>query len=107
MATRIIPKTLGGKLKEAREAKRLLQSEVAKSTGIKQSVISKYENNEVKKPTKKILQQFAELYEVEISYLTTDYYSFDHFPHEIKLWASTPECMPFILTAYADYLKSK
>jgi len=107
MATRIIPKTLGGKLKEAREAKKLYQSEVAERTEIPQSVISKYENDQVVRPTEEILKKFADLYDVEMSYLTTDHYALDHLPIEIKLWAATPEAKPFVIQAYMEYLKSK
>lgn len=107
MATRIIPKTLGGKLKEAREAKKLYQSDVAERTGILQSVVSKYENDQVAKPTEEILQKLADLYEIELSYLTTDHYALDHLPSEIKLWAATPEAKPFIIQAYMEYLKTQ
>jgi transcriptional regulator with XRE-family HTH domain len=107
MSTRIIPRTLGGKLKEAREAKKLFQSEVAERTGILQSVVSKYENDQIVKPTEEILQKFADLYEIELSYLTKDYHNLDHLLPEVRYWVRNPESKPFLMDAYMKYLQTK
>lgn len=61
-------KTLGDRLRNAREQKNLTQIDVAKRTGINNKTISNYENN-VSSPDPEALKEFAILYETSVDYL--------------------------------------
>ncbi len=62
-------KTLGDRLKSAREKQGLTQIDVYKSTGISNKTISNYENN-VSKPDPETLKELSILYETSTDYLT-------------------------------------
>jgi transcriptional regulator with XRE-family HTH domain len=61
-------KTLGDRLKNAREKKNLTQVYVSKRTGINNKTISNYENN-VSSPDPETLKIFTEVYETSADYL--------------------------------------
>ncbi|MCX8129866.1 MAG: helix-turn-helix domain-containing protein [Clostridia bacterium] len=61
-------KTLGDRLRNARERKNLTQIDVSKQTGINNKTISNYENN-VSSPDPLTLKLFAEVYETSTDYL--------------------------------------
>lgn len=61
-------KTLGDRLKNAREKKNLTQVYVSKKTGINNKTISNYENN-ISSPDPETLKIFAEVYETSADYL--------------------------------------
>lgn len=61
-------KTLGDRLRNAREAKNLTQKAVYDLTGINNKTISNYENN-VSSPDPETLKVFADLYEVSVDNL--------------------------------------
>jgi transcriptional regulator with XRE-family HTH domain len=61
--------TLGARLKEAREKKRLTQMEVAKKLGISNGTLSGYERN-YRDPDTNILAKLSALYEVSVDWLT-------------------------------------
>jgi transcriptional regulator with XRE-family HTH domain len=60
--------SFGKKLREAREAKDLSQSELAKLIGSYHSIIGKYERDEVK-PTVDVVKKLAEVLETTAGYL--------------------------------------
>lgn len=61
-------KTLGDRLKSAREKMNLTQIDVSKQTGINNKTISNYENN-ISSPDPQTLKIFAEVYETSADYL--------------------------------------
>lgn len=61
-------KTLGDRLRNARERKELSQIDVYKKTGINNKTISNYENN-VSSPDPDTLARFATLYDVSVDFL--------------------------------------
>lgn len=61
-------KTLGDRLRNARERKNLTQIDVSKLTGINNKTISNYENS-ISSPDPDTLKIFADLYEVSADYL--------------------------------------
>lgn len=61
-------KTLGDRLRNARERKNLSQIEASKCSGINNKTISNYENN-VSSPDPDTLIIFADLYETSVDYL--------------------------------------
>lgn len=61
-------KSLGNRLKKAREKKDLTQIEVSKLTGISNKTISNYEND-VSQPDPSTLALFAQVYETSVDYL--------------------------------------
>lgn len=63
--------TFGEKLKAEREKRGLTQTEVAKSLGLVQSTIAKYEL-EIKEPSKGALVALAKFYGVSLDYLTAE-----------------------------------
>jgi transcriptional regulator with XRE-family HTH domain len=63
------PDTLGGRLRAARKAKRLLQGEVGSMFGVSGQTVSTWEANE-SRPTDDRLTKLAEIYEVGFSDLT-------------------------------------
>lgn len=60
--------SFGTRLKEARLAKKMRQTEVADKLGIDDTTISKYENDK-SEPDNETLQRLSDLYGVSISYL--------------------------------------
>lgn len=79
--------TLGTRIKEAREQKSLLQSDLAKLIGVKSSgVISNWEKD-LSKPDANKIVKLCQALDVSASYLL-DYFGDDDFeimPHEIEL----------------------
>jgi transcriptional regulator with XRE-family HTH domain len=63
-------KTLGERLRKAREEKRLSQLEAAKKLGVSNGTLSGYERN-YRDPDTKTLKQISELYEVSLDWLLT------------------------------------
>ncbi|OAS19286.1 helix-turn-helix domain-containing protein [Paenibacillus oryzisoli] len=61
--------TLGSRLKEAREKKRLTQVQVAEKLGISNGTLSGYERN-YRDPDTSTLSELSKIYEVSIDYLT-------------------------------------
>lgn len=62
-------RTLGARLKEAREKKRLTQIEVSKKLGISNGTLSGYERD-YRDPDTATLKKLANLYEVSIDWLS-------------------------------------
>lgn len=60
--------SFGGRLKEARNAKKLTQKEVSGKLGIDHTTISKYENNQ-SEPDNETLRRLASLYDSSIDFL--------------------------------------
>ena len=60
--------SFGKRLKKARTAKKLTQSEVADKLGIDDTTVSKYENDR-SEPDNETLTKLADLYEIKIDYL--------------------------------------
>lgn len=60
--------SFGKRLKQARNNKKLLQSEVANRLGIDDTTISKYENDK-SEPDNKTIKELATLYEVSVDWL--------------------------------------
>lgn len=60
--------SFGSRLKEARKAKKLTQSEVASKLGIDDTTISKYENDK-SEPDNETLKKLSALYECSIDHL--------------------------------------
>lgn len=61
-------RTLGTRLRSAREKKRLSQVEVYRRTGINNKTLSRYENDGTE-PDADSLKKLAELYEVSVDFL--------------------------------------
>lgn len=62
-------RTLGSRLKEAREKKRLTQVEVSKKLGISNGTLSGYERD-YRDPDTETLRKLANLYEVSLDWLS-------------------------------------
>ena len=65
-------KTLGHKLKEARDSKGLILRKAAALLDIDQSLISKYEKGQ-RRPTKNQLLKFSSFYKIPIKELMTEW----------------------------------
>ena len=64
-----LQKTLGEKLKAARETQALTLRQVEEITGISNAYLSQLENNKIKKPSANILYKLAELYRIAFDFL--------------------------------------
>ncbi|MFC5701943.1 helix-turn-helix domain-containing protein [Cohnella faecalis] len=62
--------TFGNRLRNARNGKKLTQTDVAARLGLDFTTISKYENNK-SEPDNEILRELANLYEVSVGWLIT------------------------------------
>jgi transcriptional regulator with XRE-family HTH domain len=102
-----IARTLGGRLKDARITKGLTQDEVAARMGIGQTVVQRYETNQVRNPRKDYIEQFAEIYDVSYSHIVDDPYSMDHIPSEIKEMFYDSEALDLLADAFVKYQERK
>lgn len=67
-----------------------------------------YEKEQISKPSQKFLDKVTKLYSKEESYFYKPIYNDEStFPDVIKDWSVTPEAEPYIIEAYAKYLKEK
>jgi len=62
-------KSLGEKLKDARETQGLTLRQVEEITGISNAYLSQLENNKIKKPSANILYKLAEQYRIAFEFL--------------------------------------
>lgn len=62
-------KSLGEKLKDARETQGLTLRQVEEVTGISNAYLSQLENNKIKKPSANILYKLAEQYRIAFEFL--------------------------------------
>ena len=67
-------KTFGEKLKELRDERNMLQSEMAELLGVSRKTIIEYENGNCK-PIRKNLIKYAQILEVPVEYLRDDRYN--------------------------------
>ncbi|WP_371380763.1 helix-turn-helix domain-containing protein [Sporomusa aerivorans] len=108
MATVKIARTLGGRLRDARERMdNMTQWDVANRMGVGQTVIQRYETDQVKNPRKDYLEKFAEIYGVSYSHLVDNPYDLDHIPEEIKEMLYDKQALPFIAEAFIRYQEDK
>lgn len=102
-----IPRTLGGRLKKARESKGLFQRDVADFVGITQSTVNRYETDGVKAPQIKHLELFAKFYGTTVEELTSNPYSLDHIPEELMEMLYDKGSLPFLAEAYGKFMEYK
>jgi len=98
-----IPKTLGGRLREAREAIGCSQEYAEEKTKISQNTISRLEINAVKNPKREHIKTLAQFYGVTEEYILTNPYTLDHIPWEIQLMLYDKEALPYITKAFNQY----
>jgi len=84
-------RTLGEKLKEARDKTDLILRKVSAEVDIDQSLISKFEKNE-RKPTKEQLIRLANFYNLSHKDLIISWYS-DKIAEDLKYTESTSEIL--------------
>lgn len=104
---KIIPRTLGGRLKELREERQLTQVDVAKALGIQQSKWSRYENDDVKRFDPDFLEKVANFFQVPTDYLTKRFDELDHLPEEVQEFVKNPAYAEYVVKAYFDYIQRK
>jgi len=103
----MIPRTLGGRLREAREALGYSQEYVEEKVGIPQNIISRLELDLTKKPKMEHLEKLSNFYGKTVEYLITDPYSIEHIPWKIRMMLFDKEAMPYIAEAFVRYEQSK
>lgn len=94
-------KTLGHKLKEARNTKGLILRKAAALLDIDQSLISKFEKGQ-RRPTKEQLLKFSSFYKIPIKILMTDWLS-EKFLEELNEYNLSSD----VLLATEEKLKYK
>lgn len=104
---KLVPATLGGRLKAARDDKGYSQEYVAEKTGIPQNTISRLEIDAAKKPKRDHLEKLALLYNISLDSLLTNPYTIDHIPWEIRLMLYDKEALPYIAEAFVKYQQNK
>lgn len=100
---KFIPKTLGGRLREAREALGYSQEYVEEKTKVPQNTISRLELDVVKNPKREHIKTLAQFYGVTEEYIVTNPYSLDHIPWEIQLMLYDKEALPYITKVFNQY----
>lgn len=104
---KLVSRTLGGRLKEARLNKGMSQVYVADHIGMVQSVVNRYESDGVKAPKRQHLEAFAELYGVTIEELTANPYSLDHIPEELMEMLYDKRSLPYLAEAWVRFQEMK
>lgn len=100
-------RTLGGRLKDLRDQKRMSQAEVASYLGILQETYSKWERDVIQLHKKATLEKLAVLFDTTVEHLTRTNDGLGHLPAEVQqfLRDQGPEATGIIIEAYAEYKK--
>jgi len=107
MSDKVIPRTLGKRLQEARLALGYRQEYVEEKLGIPQNIISRLELDLTKKPKIEHLEKLANFYGITVEYLITNPYTIDHIPWEIQLMLYDKQALPYIAEAFVKYQADK
>ena len=102
--------TVGERLKNLREKKRLTQTDVAVELGISQSTYVRYEQNKIKRYKEDVFKKLAEILDTTSGYILGEENSdprLAHLPDYLHSFVTNPESAPYIGEAYLLYIGDK
>lgn len=100
-------RTIGERLKQAREWQGVSQQEVADSIGILQETYNRWERDKVKLKSPEILEKLAAYFDTTVDNFTREYDGLAHLPKEVQQFLRDTDeiALEEILEAYTRYKK--
>jgi transcriptional regulator with XRE-family HTH domain len=99
---RLVPRTMGGKIRQAREVKEWTQPFLAQVTEIDQAVISRYENDKIKRINMPDLERIADKLNITTAYLLEKEPELPHLDDELIDFVKDPDNVWYIRKAFLD-----
>ena len=100
-------KTMGEKIRELRETRGYSQRDMAFRLGLSQASYSRWEADKITRYIPEHVKKIAQVLGTTQEYLMGTEDRLEHHPEPIQKWLESPESIPYVIQAYAQYLLEK